>query len=155
MATTGPISGPILLDGFALVVRDPQMAILLVRQIRGWLESVFPVPLSTQWATPPIPVNVDGLLVHPRQVGIDQRTLSMYFSPEENLHPTERAFLAARSTRRFLTLENHSTLRTPLQSPVPSAWLQENGLVAELVSAARPQPETIADLRARRVRRRK
>lgn len=169
VATAGPISGPILLDGFALVVRDPQTAILLVQQIRGWSVHVFPVPLSTAWGTPPIPVNVDGLLVHPRQVERDPRTLSMYFFPEESLRTAERAFLAARSTRRFLTLENRSTLGTPRQSPVPSAWLQESSIVGELVSPEvapspttalskkllRPQPETIADLRARRIRRRR
>ena len=164
VATAGPISGPILLDGFALVVRDPQTAILLVQQIRGWSVHVFPVPLSTAWGTPPIPVNVDGLLVHPRQVERDPRTLSMYFFPEESLRTAEREFLAARSTRRFLTLENRLVRRTPEQSWVERSWLQEHDRLAELVSAAPPattalsklpQPETIADLRARRVRRRR
>lgn len=169
VATYGPTSGPILLDGFALIVREPQMAHLLVRQVRWWEARVFPAPLITQSVTPPIPVNVDGLLVHPRQVERDLRTLSMYFFPRGRLRPAEREFLAARSTRRFLTLENRSALRTPPQSPVPSAWLQESSIVGELESPEvapstttalskkllRPQPETIADLRARRIRRRR
>lgn len=169
VATYGPTSGPILLDGFALIVREPQMAHLLVRQVRWWEAHVFPAPLITRWAIPPIPANADGMLVHPRQVEWDPRTLSMYFFPRGSLRPAEREFLAARSTRRFLTLENRSALRTPPQSPVPSAWLQESSIVGELESPEvepstttalskkllRPQPETIADLRARRVRRRK
>ncbi len=164
VATYDSISGPILLDGFALIVWEPQMARLLVQQIRGWSARAFPSPLLTQSVTPSIPANVDGLLVHPRQVERDLRTLSMYFFPERSLCPAEREFLAARSTRRFLTLENRLVRRTPEQSWVERSWLQEHDRLAELVSAVPPattalsklpQPETIADLRARRVRRRK
>lgn len=163
VATSGPISSPIsrpiLLDGFALVVREPEMAALLVRQVRWWEARVFPAPLITRWAIPPIPANADGMLVHPSQVEIDLRTLSMYFFPEGSLRPAEREFLAARSTRRFLTLENRSTLRTPGQSPVPSARLQESSIVAELVSAlpppAPPNVRRVDDPRQRFVRRRK
>lgn len=173
VATYGPTSGPILLDGFALIVREPQMAHLLVQQIRGWSAHAFPSPLLTQSVTPSILANVDGLLVHPRQVERDLRTLSMYFFPEESLSPTERAALTDRSTRRFLTLENRWVPRIPEQAWVERAWLPENGsLREELVRVLpptapsmtdafrellrepppRPQPETITDLRARRVR---
>jgi hypothetical protein len=121
------------------------------------------------------------MLVHPSQVESDLRTLSMYFFPEGSLRPAEREFLAARSTRRFLTLEDRLVPRTPEQSWVERAWLPENSSVSEellrmlplssvpssVTEAFRelmredppirqpPQPEKIADLRARRVRRRK
>ncbi len=181
VATYDPTSGPILLDGFALIVREPQMAHLLVQQIRGWSAHAFPSPLLTQSVTPSIPANADGLLVHPRQVERDLRTLSMYFFPEESLSPAELAALTDRSTRRFLALENRYVPRTPEQSWVERAWLPENSSVMEelvrmmplpsvpssMTDAFRelmreyppirqpPQPEKIADLRARRVRRRK
>ena len=173
VATYGLMSAPILLDGFALIVREPRMAHLLVQQIRGWSVHAFPSPLLTQSVTPSIPANVDGLLVHPRQVERDLRTLSMYFFPEESLRDSDREFLARSPTRRFLTLENRWVPRIPEQAWVERAWLPENGsLREELVRVLpptapsmtdafrellrepppRPQPETITDLRARRVR---
>ena len=143
------------------------MAALLVQQVRGWEDRIFPARLLTRYAVPPIPANVDGMLVHPSQVESDPRSISLYFFPEENLRPSDQEFLARSPTRRFLTLENPLVRIIFEQSWVEMARLQAEGRVAtmaELVSAAHPattalpklpQPETIADLRARRVRRRK
>lgn len=189
VATSGPTSSsissltcrPVLLDGFALVVREPQMAALLMQQVRGWEDRIFPARLLTRYAVPPIPANVDGMLVHPSQVESDPRSLSLYFFPEENLCPSDQEFLARSQTRRFLTLGNRLVPRTPEQSWVERALLPENSSVMEellrmlppssgpssMTEAFRelmreyppisqpPQPEKIADLRARRVRRRK
>ena len=157
------------------------MAALLVRQVRGGEDRIFPASLLTRYAVPPIPPNVDGMLVHPSQVESDPRSLSLYFLPEENLRPSDQEFLARSPTRRFLTLEDRLVPRTLEQSWVERAWLPENSSVsAELLrmlplssvpssvtEAFRellredlpirqpPQPEKIADLRARRVRRRR
>ena len=135
------------------------MAALLVRQVRGWEDRIFPALLLTRYAVPPIPANVDGMLVHPSQVEIDPRTLSLYFFPEESLRGSDLEFLARSPTGRFLALENRYVPRTPEQSWVERARLQERGLMAELVSAlpppVPPNVRRVDDPRQRFVRRRK